>query len=29
MSDGLNMVPLAELESLLTELVAIDALIKR
>ncbi len=29
MSDGPNMVPLAELESLLTELVAIDALIKR
>ena len=28
-SDGPNMVPLAELESLLTELVAIDALIKR
>jgi len=29
MSDGPNMVPLAELESLLAELVAIDALIKR
>ena len=29
MSDGPNMVPLAELEALLTELVAIDALIKR
>ena len=29
MSDGPNMVPLAELESLLTELIAIDALIKR
>jgi 2-dehydro-3-deoxyphosphooctonate aldolase (KDO 8-P synthase) len=29
MSDGPNMVPLAELESLLTELMAIDALIKR
>ena len=29
MSDGPNMVPLAELEALLAELVAIDALIKR